>query len=171
MRLDRAWLEARIPHHGRMCLLDEVTGWDAERISCRTRTHRAADNPLRARGQLGIACGIEYAAQTMAAHGVLLAGVAGPGPGPHRAPSAVPPAGLLAGVRDVRWHAARLDDLPGELLCEAVRIAGDAETALYEFELRTATARLLQGRATVVFAAGRGSPLAAARCGASWRTS
>ena len=39
----------------------------------RASSHRAADNPLRAHGRLGAACGIEYAAQAMAVHGALLA--------------------------------------------------------------------------------------------------
>ena len=56
-----------------MCLLDEVLSWDATRIRCRSNTHRTADNPLRAHGRLGAACGIEYAAQAMAVHGALVA--------------------------------------------------------------------------------------------------
>ena len=72
--LNRAWIEAHIPHQGRMCLLDEVIAWDAHTIRCRSGGHRAADNPLRAQGRLGIACGIEYAAQAMAVHGALAAG-------------------------------------------------------------------------------------------------
>ena len=55
-----------------MCLLDEVLSWDLQRISCRSASHRAADNPLRAHGRLGAACAIEYAAQTVAVHGALL---------------------------------------------------------------------------------------------------
>jgi predicted hotdog family 3-hydroxylacyl-ACP dehydratase len=153
MRLNRAWIESRIPHHGRMCLLDEVISWSAERVSCRSSTHREADNPLRARGRLGIACGIEYAAQAMAVHGALVASPAGP-------PAAGPPAaGFLAAVRGVRFHALRLDDVPGDLICDAVRMAGDATTALYEFELRSDAMRLLCGRATVVFDAAFGPSL------------
>ena len=163
MRLNRAWIESRIPHHGRMCLLDEVIAWSAERISCRSGTHRDADNPLRAYGRLGIACGIEYAAQAMAVHGALVAGgapEAGTGLG-HGAPLAgAPAAGFLAAVRNVRFHALRLDDVQGDLICDAVRMAGDATTALYEFELRSEAALLLRGRATVVFDAG---PFASAR--------
>jgi len=210
MRLDRAWIESRIPHHGPMCLLDEVIGWDAERITCTSSSHRSADNPLRARGRLGIACGIEYAAQAMAVHGALIAaleagrGVAGslkagragaavllaqsptqvspavessaPGSpaaellpagsltqvspavgssvsGSPAAESPVPVAaavGLLAGVRGVQFHVSRLDDVKGDLICDAVRVAGDPRTALYEFELRSGTTPLLRGRATVV---------------------
>ena len=47
--------------------------WDATHIRCRSATHRAADNPLRAHGRLGAACGVEYAAQAMAVHGALVA--------------------------------------------------------------------------------------------------
>jgi predicted hotdog family 3-hydroxylacyl-ACP dehydratase len=152
MRLNRAWIESRIPHHGRMCLLDEVIAWSDARVSCRSGTHREADNPLRADGKLGIACGIEYAAQAMAVHGALIAASS---PADRGAPLAAPPAaGFLAAVRDVRFHALRLDDVRGDLICDAVRMAGDATTALYEFELRSAAAPLLSGRATVIFDAG-----------------
>jgi predicted hotdog family 3-hydroxylacyl-ACP dehydratase len=167
MRLNRAWIESRIPHHGRMCLLDEVIAWSAARVSCRSSTHREPDNPLRAHGRLGIACGIEYAAQAMAVHGALVGASSSADrgatlAGTHVAASAAPrppsvgrpAAGFLAAVRDVRFHSLRLDDVPGDLICDAVRMAGDATTALYEFELRSEAALLLRGRATVVFDAG-----------------
>lgn len=140
MRLNRHWIESHIPHQGRMCLLEEVLDWDADRIRCASGTHRASDHPLRAHGRLGMACGIEIAAQTMAVHGALSAD----------ASSSRPRAGLLAGVRGVRMYAARLDDVATDLICEATRVAGDEGTALYEFELRSAESRLLSGRATVV---------------------
>ncbi len=73
MRLNRDWIEAHIPHQGRMCLLDEVIEWSPERIRCRIGGHRAADHPLRSHGRLGISCGIELAAQAMAVHGALIA--------------------------------------------------------------------------------------------------
>ena len=149
MRLNRAWIESRIPHQGRMCLLDEVIAWSAARVSCRSSTHREADNPLRAHGRLGVACGIEYAAQAMAVHGALVAGAPAAG---------APAAGFLAAVRDVRFHSLRLDDVQGDLICDAVLMAGDATTALYEFELRSEAALLLRGRATVVFDAGLNQP-------------
>lgn len=121
-----------------MCLLDEVLEWDAERICCRTTTHRDDGNPLRARDRLGIVAGIEYAAQTMAIHGAL-------------STDDEPPAmGFLAGVRAVEFHVLRLDDVEEDLLCDAVRMAGDGALAMYEFVLRTARCRLLNGRATVI---------------------
>jgi predicted hotdog family 3-hydroxylacyl-ACP dehydratase len=155
MQLNRAWIEAHIPHQGRMCLLDEVVHWSAQRISCRSGAHRAADHPLRAHGRLGVACGIEFAAQAMAVHGALIA--AAPDTPPD-APDAKPLAGFLASVRGVRLHVARLDDVQSDLICDALRIAGDRGSNLYEFELRSATMRLLSGRATVLDAAFRRGP-------------
>jgi predicted hotdog family 3-hydroxylacyl-ACP dehydratase len=142
--LNRAWIEARIPHQGRMCLLDEVIEWNAGRIRCRTGTHRAHDNPLRSHERLGCACGIEYAAQAMALHGALNGG-------------AVSQVGLLASVRDVRLFVLRLDNIEADLICEATHLAGDNLTALYEFELQDHERSLLSGRATVVLDAARRS--------------
>jgi predicted hotdog family 3-hydroxylacyl-ACP dehydratase len=148
MRMNRAWIEARIPHQGRMCLLDEVIAWDARHIRCSTGTHRALDNPLRSHDRLGIACGIEYAAQAMALHGALASAAAGATAG------AAARAGLLAGVRDVRLHVTRLDDIESDLFCEVTHVAGDNLTALYEFALRDKDNSLLTGRASVVLDAG-----------------
>jgi predicted hotdog family 3-hydroxylacyl-ACP dehydratase len=149
MHMNRAWIEARIPHQGRMCLLDEVIAWNAQHIRCSTGTHRALDNPLRSHDRLGIACGIEYAAQAMALHGALATAAAGAGAG------AASRVGLLASVRDVRLHVSRLDDIESDLLCEVTHVAGDNLTALYEFALRDKDRSLLAGRASVVLDAGR----------------
>ena len=147
--MNRSWIEARIPHQGRMCLLDEVIEWDPRHIRCRSDTHRAPDNPLRSHDRLGIACGIEYAAQAMALHGALAGGAPGTGAG------SPPRVGLLASVRDVRLHVLRLDDIESDLICEAAHLAGDSLTALYEFALRDRDRILLSGRASVVLDAGR----------------
>jgi predicted hotdog family 3-hydroxylacyl-ACP dehydratase len=152
MLMNRPWIEARIPHQGRMCLLDEVIEWDPHHIRCRTETHRAPDNPLRSHDRLGIACGIEYAAQAMALHGALAGGAPGAGGASAGSPSRV---GLLASVRDVRLHVLRLDDIESDLICEAAHLAGDSLTALYEFALRDRDKILLSGRASVVLDAGR----------------
>jgi len=153
MLLNRAWIEARIPHQGSMCLLDEVIDWNAQHIRCGTATHRAPDNPLRSHGRLGIACGIEYAAQSMALHGALAGGAANGIAGAGAAGRAQ--VGLLAGVRDVRLFVPRLDDIESDLICEVTHLAGDGLTALYEFALRDRDRTLLSGRASVVLDAGR----------------
>jgi predicted hotdog family 3-hydroxylacyl-ACP dehydratase len=149
MRMNRAWIEARIPHQGRMCLLDEVIAWNARHIRCSTGTHRALDNPLRSHDRLGIACGIEYAAQAMALHGALASAAAGGTAG------AAARVGLLASVRDVRLHVSRLDDIESDLICDVTHVAGDHLTALYEFALRDKDNSLLAGRASVVLDADR----------------
>ena len=148
MPLDRAWLLAYLPHEGSMCLLDAVTDWDAQRIRCTASSHRRADNPLRAQDRLGAACGIEYAAQAMAAHGALLA-----------AAGSAPRAGYLASVRGVDLHIARLDDIAADLGIEAERLSGDDNTILYGFSVSAGDRLLLSGRATVVLDADKlGNP-------------
>ncbi|MBU1395003.1 MAG: 3-hydroxylacyl-ACP dehydratase [Gammaproteobacteria bacterium] len=139
MPLDRAWLLAHLPHQGSMCLLDAVTDWDVLRIRCTATSHRGADNPLRAHDRLGAACGIEYAAQAMAAHGALLAGA-----------DDAPRAGYLASVRSVKLHVARLDDIADDLDVEAERLSGDGNTILYGFRVSAAGRELLSGRAAVI---------------------
>jgi predicted hotdog family 3-hydroxylacyl-ACP dehydratase len=137
-----------------MCLLDEVLAWDARHIRCSTGTHRAPDNPLRSHDRLGIASGIEYAAQAMALHGALQGAPTSAALDANT--RAAPQVGLLASVRDVRLHVLRLDDIEADLLCEVTHLAGDDFTALYEFSLRDKDKALLVGRASVVLdAAGR----------------
>jgi predicted hotdog family 3-hydroxylacyl-ACP dehydratase len=139
MTPDHTWLLAHLPHQGSMCLLDRVDSWDAQHIQCSASSHRAPDNPLRAHGRLGAACGIEYAAQAMAAHGALLA-----------AADSAPRAGYLASVRAVELKVARLDDIAADLRVEAVRESGDDNTILYGFSVYAGPDWLLGGRAIVV---------------------
>jgi predicted hotdog family 3-hydroxylacyl-ACP dehydratase len=154
MPLNHEWIEQHIPHKGRMCLLDEVLSWDASRIRCRSVSHRQPDNPLRAYGRLGAACGIEYAAQAMAVHGALIAASAPLtstlSAGVRR--STGPAVGYLASVRNVALHVVRLDDLEADLVAAAQRITGDGRTVLYEFDVWSAGQTLLSGRASIVFA-------------------
>jgi len=155
MPLDRHWIEQHIPHKGRMCLLDEVLSWDARHIRCRSATHRTADNPLRAHGRLGAACGIEYAAQAMAVHGALVAASA---PLASAMSTSVRGSagtiGYLASVRNVALYVTRLDDLETDLIALAERVIGDGRTVLYEFSVWGAEQQLLSGRASIVLGGG-----------------
>jgi predicted hotdog family 3-hydroxylacyl-ACP dehydratase len=141
MQLDRRWIESHIPHHGTMCLLEEVLSWDMTRTSCRATSHRSSDNPLRAFGRLGAVCGIEYAAQTMAVHGALIASSTG----------TAAPRGFLASVRNIDLHAERLDDVASDLVASVEHITGDERTVMYEFAVSSREQILLSGRAAVVF--------------------
>lgn len=142
MLLDHAWIAARIPHQGTMCLLDRVEAWDAQRAHCGAISHRAPDNPLRAHGRLAAACGIEYAAQAMAVHGALLA--------PQHAASCRSGVGYLASVRGARLHVGRLDDIIADLQVQVERFSGDGNTVLYDFSIRAAGRMLIEGRAAVI---------------------
>ncbi|WP_322039716.1 hotdog family protein [Burkholderia diffusa] len=142
--LDRAWIAARIPHDGAMCLLDRVEAWDAARIRCSATSHRDPHNPLRSRGRLASVCGIEYAAQAIAVHGALV--------GAQRAQTepARPRAGYLASVRNVDAFVDRLDTFELPLTVDAERIGGDDRSVLYGFTLRCGERVLLGGRAAVM---------------------
>ena len=140
IKLDHAWIARHIPHQGSMCLLDSVEAWDQQRIQCRASSHRAADNPLRAYGRLGAACGIEYAAQAMAVHGALMAP-------PDSAGARV---GYLVSVRGTQLHVPRLDDIAADLVVEASCITRSENNILYQFSVSAAGRLLLDGRAAVV---------------------
>jgi predicted hotdog family 3-hydroxylacyl-ACP dehydratase len=139
LSLDHNWIASRTPHHGSMCLLDEVDTWDETRIVCKANSHRLDNNPLRSNGSLGIVNGIEYAAQAMAVHGAILAG-----------DQDNPNAGFLASIRDVKWCRARLDDISSELVISAERISGNEITVLYSFEVHGDGVLLMSGRASVI---------------------
>lgn len=137
--IDKAWIEAHIPHQGTMCLLDNVICWNEEEITCHANSHNLVDNPLRYQDQLNMACGIEYAAQAMAVHGALLA--------QHDKP---PRAGFLVSVRGATVHRARLDDIKHHLEIKATCSHRAGGNILYEFSLHAASELLLEGRATVM---------------------
>ena len=130
---------ARIPHAGRMCLLERVQDWDETAIHCLATSHRDADNPLRSRDRLSAVCGIEYAAQAMAVHAGLRATGAAVKPG----------LGMLAAVRDLRLAVARLDDVDGDLHIHARRLSGDEAGFIYEFHIKVGDDALMSGRVVV----------------------
>lgn len=137
--LGREWLASHLPHQGAMSLLDEIVRWDATTIVARARRHGDARHPLMRGGELPITAGIEYGAQAAAAHGALVGG------------SNAPQAGFLASVRDVRFHASRLDDVPGPIEIVAEQLAGGAAGVMYRFEVSAAARCLVEGRVTVAF--------------------
>lgn len=139
MMFDHAWIAARIPHQGTMCLLDGILEWDSQRILCRADSHRALDNPLRSHGCLHAACGIEYAAQAMAVHGALCSTDGGR-----------PRTGFLASVRSVELAVDRLDDVATPLFVAAQRLGGDDNNVLYGFVVSDHGKTLLAGRAAVI---------------------
>ena len=138
--LDQAGIAARIPHSGRMCLLDRMERCSPASVACSATSHLDPANPLRSAGGLLAPAAIEYASQAMALHGSLCA-----------RPGSAPTPGFLASVRNVNLRVPRLDEVPGRLAIHVQRLAGDACQALYAFTLHSqAGALLVDGRATVI---------------------
>jgi predicted hotdog family 3-hydroxylacyl-ACP dehydratase len=141
--LDHAAIAARIPHAGGMCLLHDVVAWNSESIECRANSHRDPANPLLMRGRLAAVHGVEYAAQAMALHGALLGG--------NDAPASRP--GYIGAVRGLRLHVTRLDDIAGDLVVHAERLAGDRNHVLYGFAVHADERPLVEGRISVALGA------------------
>ena len=146
--LSRADIAARIPHAGRMCLLDRVLAWDERGILCTAATHRDADHPLRDRGGLPVWAGIEYAAQAAAVHGSLTQG------------DGQPRRGVLGRLHEVRPGRQWLHDVVSALTIRATALHRDPAGAIYAFEAHGDGAALLQGRFTIVYtgASAAGAP-------------
>jgi predicted hotdog family 3-hydroxylacyl-ACP dehydratase len=138
--MQRAEILTLVPHHGAMCLWDEVVEWDAQSIRLRARNHRDATHPLRHRDRLHAVHLGEYGAQAMAVHGGLLARAAGEGVKP----------GMLVALREVRLHVARIDDLPGALEVEARCLMADHAGSQYRFLITHAGLPIAEGRAAVL---------------------
>lgn len=139
-------IAAHVPHAGNMCLLESVTHWDAESLIAHTTRHRDPHMPLREAGRLGVACGIEIAAQGMALHGALLAKLG---------ETERPRAGFLASLREVRFYVQRLDDIEAALQISVQRLSGDDNTVLYQFSVSADARPLLDGRAAVMLDAAK----------------
>ncbi len=138
MKITKAELCQRVPHADAMCLLHEVTAWDADRIACLAINHNDPDNPLRHNGHLPAHCAIEYAAQAMALHGSLSA-----------QDKNKPRIGFIGSVRDVKLFAEHLDGIPAPLEIEASKQLADENHSLYELRVCAAGRELMTGRAAV----------------------
>ena len=126
---------ARLPHAGRMCLLERLESWDSDTITCIATSHRDAENPLRRGGRLHAVAGVEYAAQVVALHGNLLSATDTP-----------PAIGYLASVRDLKLELEDLATVADDLRITARRLSGSASLFIYEFEIRAGARALMSGR-------------------------
>lgn len=136
---DKAATAKAIPHTGSMCLLDGVLECDAHRIRCTSSTHRDAGNPMHSGNELSALCGIEYAAQAMAVHGVMAGQL-----------DSTPRSGFLVSLRDVKCSMMRLDTVQDDLIIKAEKLMGDEARVIYQFSISAGDEEILSGRATVV---------------------
>jgi predicted hotdog family 3-hydroxylacyl-ACP dehydratase len=141
VRLDRDAIAARLPHAGNMCLLDEVSAWDADTITALSRSHAAAENPLARDGELHAVHLVEYAAQAAAVHGALTGEDA----------NKPPRRGVLAGLRNATLHVSRLSARAGTLHIHAQRLLDQPGACLYEARITADGRDLFQGRLAVRF--------------------
>src|SRR4030065_809608 len=121
---------ARLPHAGRMCLLERLESWDGDSITCIATSHRDADNPLRRGGRLHAVAGVEYVAQAMALHGNLLSR---PVLRRVEGTDTQPAMGYLASVRDLKLDLEDLGTVVEDLRIMARRLRGGAGGVIYEF--------------------------------------
>lgn len=137
--IDKAEIRSLIPHAGAMCLLDAVTAWDEQSITCLSDTHRDPANPLRRQGRLSVLHAIEYGAQAAAIHGALCARAAGQTASP----------GYLAALRDARWFVAELDEIAAPLEVVARPLLGDVGYWIYAIQVGAAGRLLAEARITI----------------------
>ena len=133
-------IESLVPHKGAMCLWQHVLAHDAAGVRLRTASHRDPGNPLRSDGRLRAVHLCEYGAQAMAVHGGLRA----------RAARAPVRAGMLVALRGVDLRVARIDDLAGEIECEATMLADGEHSQQYAFRILHGADVLAAGRAAVM---------------------
>jgi len=138
--VNKAEIRTLIPHSGLMCLLDEVTQWDDQSITCITNTHRDRANPLRRDGRLSALHAFEYGAQAAAVHGGLRARSAGTTAAP----------GYLAALRNGRLNVTRLDQIHLSLRVCATRLFGDRANTVYEFLISAANVLVAEGRIIIL---------------------
>ena len=128
----------RVPHQGRMCLLDAVMAYDAVHLSARAAL-QLDSHPLLWQGQLCSSIVIEYAAQAMAVHGSLQ----------HNTEQGAQQ-GLLAAVREVHLYRPYLaHGLSLDIQIE--QLFADTNGLLYRFQVGYVEGDLIAtGRAMVV---------------------
>jgi predicted hotdog family 3-hydroxylacyl-ACP dehydratase len=123
-----------------MCLLDEVQSWNGYQITCVSRSHLCASNPLRNANGVPMLALLEYGAQAMAVHGCLLAQSCG----------AIMQEGYLAALRDVKLAEGTLSQINDSLIIRAEKIHAEGGNMIYKLSIRAGTRELASGRATAM---------------------
>ncbi len=125
MQISKERLCELIPHFGNMCLLNEVSSWDDNTITCLSKSHLDPKNPLR--DDDGLACinAIEYAAQAIAIHAALNQ--------QNDVESATSSKGYLVQVKNVTFKNIDLSLLNDNLTITATQIFMTPTSLVYNF--------------------------------------
>jgi predicted hotdog family 3-hydroxylacyl-ACP dehydratase len=137
---DRAAITALMPHQGRMCLLERVLEWDAQRITATSASHLDPAHPLRAAAGLRALHLCEYGAQAAALHDGLVTRPQG---------TKIPP-GMLVAMRDVTLSRPFIHDLPRELRIEARLLFTDGGGSQHSFTVQHDNTVIATGRVAII---------------------
>ncbi len=139
MLILRQQIASLIPHGEAMCLLDQVTDWDAHHLNAITESHRRADNPLFESERMDTVALVEYGAQAAAIHAALQQSGLG----------AARPA-YLGAIKKLRLYSQYVDTGVAELQIEAQCIFSDNNGAIYDIWARAGGNDLISGRIVLV---------------------
>jgi len=144
--LEKNQIEGLLPHQGAMFLVDRVTTYDRDKITCMTRSHLSPTNPLRHENTLPAHAAIEYAAQAAGIHGGLL--------NRDLFPDAPAQMGYLAVISNAEWTVERLDDLSEELVIHALRSAVTPGGRAYRVRIEHAGQVIMTGDLVIALETG-----------------
>lgn len=132
-----------LPHGKNMVLIDEVLSWDDESIVCQSQSHRCSKNPLMEDGKLPAAALIEYGAQAMALHEIIVLRenkIDG---------SITSLSGVVGALKNVSFSSGDPGDIDEALIIKAIRMLASPKGAIYRFEISADGFTLASGRITV----------------------
>ena len=137
--LDAADLYRILPHSDDMRLIARIVEWDENSIRCTATSHRDPANPLRVGDLLPVLCGLEYAAQALALHGVLVAN--------ESADMSLNRERIFVVIaKNVRCQVDRLDGFDDELEIRGRVVFRQSAAAVYGTEVEAAGRILLEGQ-------------------------
>lgn len=135
--IDTIKLYQHLPHAGQMQLIDAVDAWDEQSIRCTTRSHLISDNPLRDAGKLPASSAIEYAAQTLALHGVTKKHAEGLLDSSNKA--------FVVSAKGLHFQNIDLASIDQALTIYATVLIGNAQSAVYSVQVCAGEHCLLRG--------------------------
>ena len=130
---------ALIPHGEEMSLLDKVTSWNNEQITCSTLSHTHSNNPLRVNNELHSCSLIEYGAQAAAIHAGLLTGSISKHNG----------TAFVGAIKNITWSHPLVPN-NGDLIITATVEFADENGAIYRFEALHQDIMIISGRLILV---------------------
>ena len=139
--LNRQEIEQRLPHAGKMSLLDTITHADQLTLSASAVSHLNNDNPLRLNNKLSSINGIEYAAQAMAIHGFLLSELK------HTEASAQ--TAYIATVRNIDIVSPFFPENESVIKIEVEQLMSDTNGFTYQFHISGGKKVFISGKITV----------------------